>query len=160
MFVAVAGSSCRRSGSGAPADPIIRIRSELQAGGGAHHRCPAGVDGGDDLFGVDALQVDRGGAEVGGAELALDDVERDASRARSTAWAWRSWCGAKRRRMPAWAASRRKSTRTLALDQGRPRVGPAMTQNSGPTGSSRRTATKRERMKPGAPLTLMRGGRA
>jgi hypothetical protein len=36
------------------------------------------VDGGDDLSGVDALQVDRGGAEVCVAELALDDVERDA----------------------------------------------------------------------------------
>jgi hypothetical protein len=32
------------------------------------------VDGGDDFLGVDALQVDRGGAEVGVAELTLDDV--------------------------------------------------------------------------------------
>jgi hypothetical protein len=38
----------------------------------------AGVDGGDDLFGVDALQVDRGCAEVRVAELALDHVERHA----------------------------------------------------------------------------------
>jgi hypothetical protein len=37
-----------------------------------------GVHGGDDLFGVDALQVDAGGAEVGVPELALDDVERHA----------------------------------------------------------------------------------
>src|SRR5512133_1086801 len=50
------------------------------------------------------------------------------SRASSMAWAWRSWCGAKRRRMPAWAASRRNSTRTFAPDHGRPRVGPSMTQ--------------------------------
>ena len=48
--------------------------SELESGGGGHHRRPPGVDGGDDLFGVDALQVDRGRAEVGVAELALDDV--------------------------------------------------------------------------------------
>jgi hypothetical protein len=44
------------------------------------------VDGGDDFFGVDALEVDAGGvdalevdaggAEVGVSELALDDVER------------------------------------------------------------------------------------
>src|SRR5215208_2389983 len=54
------------------------------------------------------------------------------SRASSTAWAWRSWCGANRRRAPAWAASRRNSTRTPALDQDRPRVGPSMMQNSGP----------------------------
>ena len=37
-----------------------------------------GVDGGDDLLGVDALQVDDGGAEVGVAELALDNVQRNA----------------------------------------------------------------------------------
>jgi hypothetical protein len=36
------------------------------------------VDGGDDRFGVDALEVNRGRAEVGVAELALDDVERHA----------------------------------------------------------------------------------
>jgi hypothetical protein len=63
------------------------------------------------------------------------------SRASSTAWAWRSWCGAKRRRIPAWAASRRNSTRTLARDHGRPRVGPSMTQNSGPIGISTRAAS-------------------
>jgi len=36
------------------------------------------VDGGDDLLGVDALQVDAGGAETHVAELALDHVERHA----------------------------------------------------------------------------------
>src|SRR3954453_3253388 len=61
----------------------------------------------------------------------------------STAWAWRSWCGAKRRRMPAVAAKRRSSARAAAGDHGRPRVGPLMTQNSGPTGSSRRTSIQR-----------------
>jgi hypothetical protein len=34
----------------------------------------------------------------------------------------RSWCGAKRRRLLAWPASRRNSTRTLALDHGRSRA--------------------------------------
>src|SRR5215213_8242098 len=74
---AVVGSSGSGSICGAPA---VRVsgRSELQASGGGHHWCAPGVDGGDDLFGVDALQVDRGGAEVGVAELALDDVERHA----------------------------------------------------------------------------------
>ena len=38
----------------------------------------AGVHRSDDLFGVDALQVDAGGAEIHVAELALDDVERHA----------------------------------------------------------------------------------
>src|SRR3954447_20258116 len=45
---------------------------------GRNHRCSASVDGLDDLVGVDALQVDRGRAEVTVAELALDDVERHA----------------------------------------------------------------------------------
>src|SRR5215208_6163629 len=58
------------------------------------------------------------------------------SRAISTAWAWRSWCGAKRRRTPAWRATRCSSERAAAAAQGRPRVAPLTTQNSGPTGSS------------------------
>jgi hypothetical protein len=33
-------------------------RSEPESGGGGHHRWAPGADGGDDLFGVDALQVD------------------------------------------------------------------------------------------------------
>src|SRR3954471_14320666 len=45
---------------------------------GRNHRCSSSVDGLDDLVGIDALQVDRGHAEVAAAELALDDVERDA----------------------------------------------------------------------------------
>src|SRR3954463_320846 len=60
------------------------------------------------------------------------------SRASSSAWAWRSWCGATRRRPPARAASRRNSLRTAAPDHGRPRGGPSMMQNSGPTRRSRR----------------------
>jgi hypothetical protein len=36
------------------------------------------VDGGDDLLGVDPLQLDRGRAEVRVSELALDDVQRHA----------------------------------------------------------------------------------
>jgi hypothetical protein len=43
-----------------------------------HHWRAAGVDGVDDLGAVDALQVDRGDAEVGVSELALDDDQRDA----------------------------------------------------------------------------------
>jgi hypothetical protein len=36
------------------------------------------VDGVDDLGAVDALQIDRGDAEVGVPELALDDEQRHA----------------------------------------------------------------------------------
>src|SRR4051794_35911443 len=51
------------------------------------------------------------------------------SRAISTAWAWRSWCGEKRCRTPAWRATRRSSERAAAAAQGRPRVGALTTQN-------------------------------
>src|SRR4051794_23605274 len=53
------------------------------------------------------------------------------SRAISTACAWRSWCGANRRRTPAAAAVRRSCARAAAVAQGRPPVAPLMTQNSG-----------------------------
>jgi hypothetical protein len=41
---------------------IVRSRMWLQdeAGAGVHHRRPPGVDGGDDLLGVNALQVGSG----------------------------------------------------------------------------------------------------
>jgi hypothetical protein len=64
------------------------------------------------------------------------------SRASSTAWAWRSWCGANRRRTPASAARRRSSLLTVALDHGLPRVGPSITQNIGPTGNSTRAVSQ------------------
>jgi len=40
-------------------------------------------------------------------------------------------------------ATRRSSARAAAGDHGRPRVGPLMTQNSGPTGSSTRRSIHR-----------------
>src|SRR5215211_1695630 len=54
--------------------------------------------------------------------------------ASSTAWAWRSWWGANRRRTPAFEATRRSWARAASLAQGRPRVGPSITHSSGPTG--------------------------
>jgi len=64
----------------------------------------AGVDGVDDLGVVDALEVDRGDAEVAVSELRWMTTRGTPSRAISTAWAWRSWCGANRRRTPPLAA--------------------------------------------------------
>jgi hypothetical protein len=46
-------------------------RSESQPGAGRHHRGTSRADSGDDLLGIDSLEVDRGRAEVGVAELAL-----------------------------------------------------------------------------------------
>jgi len=68
------------------------------------------------------------------------------SRASSTACAWRSWCGAKRRLTPASRACRRNSLRTAAADQRRPRVGPSMMQNSGPAGSTIRSVSQGRRL--------------
>src|SRR3954452_24453547 len=45
---------------------------------GRDHWGPAGVDGLDDLLGIDALQMDRCHAEVAVPELALDYVQRHA----------------------------------------------------------------------------------
>src|SRR4051812_47551326 len=52
-------------------------RSRPQRAVDRYHWCPAGVDGVDDLGAVDALEVDRGDAEVGVSELALDDDQPD-----------------------------------------------------------------------------------
>jgi hypothetical protein len=80
MWVGPSRRSLRQSGAGAPwrSRPYWPgSRSEPQSGTGGHHRRSARAHG-DDLLGVDPLQVDRRGAEVGVAELALDDVERNA----------------------------------------------------------------------------------
>ncbi len=53
-----------------------RWPSAVECCAGGHHRRSAGVHGVDDLGGVDALRVGRGGVEVGVFELALDDVHR------------------------------------------------------------------------------------
>src|SRR5215212_7758131 len=98
---------------------------ETQSGGGGHHRAAAAVDGGDDLLGVDALQVDGGSAELAWPSGRWMMFKATPSWASSTAWAWRSWCGANRRRTPAWVARRCSSNRTLEPDQPRPRVGPS-----------------------------------
>jgi hypothetical protein len=52
--------------------------SETKRDADGDRRCAAGVYGLDDLGVVDALEVDRGDAEVAVAELTLDDDERHA----------------------------------------------------------------------------------
>ncbi len=60
---AVVGSSASGSVCVLPLS-LSSGRSELQAGGGGDRRRAPGVHGGDDLFGVDAPQVDRDAAET------------------------------------------------------------------------------------------------
>ena len=61
------------SASGAPAVPAAGW-SELESGGGGHHRCASGVDSGDDLFGVDALQVDAAPRGAMRKEMTDDNI--------------------------------------------------------------------------------------
>src|SRR4051812_20352266 len=68
------GSAARKS----PASPPPVAASVRERAIDGDHRGAAGVDGVDDLGVVDALEVDRGDAEVGVAELALDDDQRHA----------------------------------------------------------------------------------
>src|SRR4051794_24918201 len=85
-----------------------------------------------------ALQVDRGDAEVAVAQLTLDDDQRHAFVSHLDGVGVSELIGRERRRTPALAEARRSSARAAAGDDGRPRVGPLITQNSGPTGSSTR----------------------
>jgi hypothetical protein len=85
-------------------ETVGRAGVDAESGAGGDHRRLPGVDGGDDLGVVDPLQIDGGDAEVGMAPswrwMTLSGAPSCAS---STAWAWRSWCGANRRRTPALA---------------------------------------------------------
>ena len=118
--------AARRSRPGRPAP------SEPESGRRGHHGRSTRVDGSDDLLDVDPLQVDARGAEVGVPELALDDAQRHSLAGELDGVSMAQWCGANRRLTPASDAWRRNSARTAAADQGRPRVGPSITQNSGP----------------------------
>ena len=120
--------------------------SSVQCCARGHHRRPAGVDGVDDLARIDPLQVGAGGPEVGMPELSLDYVD------------WHPLPGKLDRvRMPQLvrrepAANTRLGGEAFAVPPGtavaghaRPRVGPSMMQNSGPTGSRTRSSSQRFR---------------
>ena len=114
----------------------------MQAGAGWEHGCSSRVDGVDDFVVVDALEIDAGDAEVGVSELALDHVERDPFAGHLDGM---SVTQLMRREAAAYSGVRRESAkvaRTAAGAHGRPRVGPAITQNSAPTGSSTRASSQ------------------
>jgi hypothetical protein len=81
-------------GSAAVGTPIALA---IQRGGCRGHGRASGMDGVDDLGVLDALQGDRGGAEVGVAQLTLDDVEGDAFVGQLDGVTRRSGCGARPR---------------------------------------------------------------
>lgn len=132
-----------------------RPLSALQADACGHHRRPPGVDGANDLAAVDCLQVDRRDAQVGSWRWMMSSGSP--SRAISTAWALRNRCGAKRRRTPPAAASRRSWIRTAGAVHGLPRAGPSMTQKSGLTGSAtRRSCQGRSSPQPHSSIPTLR----
>ena len=119
-------------------------RSEPQARARSHHRRPAGVHRVHDLGFVDALEVGRRDAEIGVAQLALDDVERDAPRGPSR-WRERDAAGAGQS-----SVGRQLLRRVAAADTGRrprppPIEGPSITQKSVPTGIVARRASQGRR---------------
>ena len=76
------------------------------------------------------------------AELALDDVDRHSFARKLDGMRVPQLMGSDRRRTPASTASWRSSARAAVADQRRPRVGPSMTQNSGPGGNDTRCANQ------------------
>jgi hypothetical protein len=97
------------------------------------------MNGGDDLLRVDPLEVGAGGREVRVPELALDQRQRDPFMEQLDSVGMAELMRAKRRRTPASRATLRNSTLTPLADHARPRVGPSITQNNGPTGRSVRS---------------------
>lgn len=69
------------------------------------------------------------------AELALDQRQRYPFVQQFDGVRVAQLVGANRRRTPALSARWWSSIRAALADQARPRVGPSITQNSGPTGS-------------------------
>jgi len=110
------------------------------------------VDGVDDLGWVDPVKIDGRDAKVDVAELALDHVQGTRLRAISTACAWRSWCGANRRRMPALVAMRHRWFRAAG---GRPWPSPSLAvahaEERPHCNSTRRASNGRSCSKPNSP---------
>jgi hypothetical protein len=81
------------------------------------------------------LEVDRRRAEVGVAELALDDVERDALAGELQRVRVAQLVRREPTPDPSLSGEPAELGAAAAPDHGRPRVGPSIMQNSGPTGS-------------------------
>ncbi len=114
------------------------LGAAAQAGGRRDLRQSAGVNGIDHLRAVDSLQIDRGDAEVGMAQLVLDD-ERDLlvgqlDRVGMTHLMWGKRC-----LTPAVAAVRASWRGADAWSQWRPAVGPWITHSNRPTGNRTRS---------------------
>jgi len=86
------------------------------------------VDGFDDLGVVDALEVNRGDAEVAVAELALDHDQRHALAGNLNGVGMSQLM---RSEAPSHARRGRRSARAAAFAQCRPRVDPVTTQKCG-----------------------------
>ena len=96
------------------------------------------MDDVDDLGVIDPLQVDRGDAEVGVAELPLDHIERHPFARHFDGMSVAKLMRRDSSSDPGLDRQATQLARTPALVQGRPAVAPLMTQKSGPTGSPTR----------------------
>src|SRR4051794_907827 len=113
-----------------------------EADAGRDHWCSPRVDGLDDLVGVDALQVDRGDAEVAVAEFALDDVERHAFVSEFDAVGVAELV---RGKAPAYTGTGGESAQHRASRRGLPGApagGAVDDAEQGPTGMVRRTVSQ------------------
>jgi hypothetical protein len=105
-----------------------------------HHRLAAGMDGLDDFRVVDALQVDRRDAEVGVAELALDDDQRDAFARQLDGMGVPQLVGREAPPDPGVDGGRAEGRSRGSARPG-PRIGPLIVESSGPTGSGSRSSS-------------------
>src|SRR6185312_1962126 len=123
---------------------VMRSRVVLlegKAGAGVHHRRAPGVDGGNDLVRGDSLQVGAGRGQMRVPQLALDQWQRDPLTQELDSMRMTELVGRE-------AAPDARLNRDLVELQpggagrpGMPAVGPAITQNNGPTGSVARSAS-------------------
>src|SRR3954452_14535896 len=106
-------------GRGAAFPPPVAALAPKRAVYGDHRRA-AGMDGVDDLGVVDALQIDRGDAEVAVAELALDDDQRHAFAGHLDGMRVPQLVRREAPTHPASRATRRSSERAAPAVHGRP----------------------------------------
>jgi hypothetical protein len=87
------------------------------------------------------LQVGAGRGQVRVPQLALDQRQRDPLTQQLDSMRMAELVGAKRRRTPAPTAAWGSWSLAALADQACARVGPAITQNNGPTGNAARSAS-------------------
>jgi hypothetical protein len=158
MLLVDASSSGATDGgvSGGPPHP--------ESGGGRDNRRHTGVDGGDDLGIVDALQIDGGGdPKVDMTQLPLDDVERGALVREFDCVAWRSWWGANLELVTRLSLSAASNRCQAGVSGARTQAGVkerSWLERMSPSGSQRRLTSARRVQVSGGRISSSRAGRS